>query len=1141
MRGRHRCPPLILSFVSGRLIPFCLLLSVLNLLDSARLFQAEEIILQLPAVPTPLGRVLEAVEKQTGQSFIPLAGVGDLIVQLPTDRMPLSRFFTHLRRVLRVRILLSGRTHYVLPVPSPRELLDRLSRHTPAFPPNFQGNLTTVFLTSWGWQEEPFSVSFQAPDRLVIKGRDSVLWTEGDSGKVLRLRPPVMETTHSPLMDWTDPTLGVQGVPALGFGWKKLKGWEPTDSGAVLVAGKPAWVLDLSRSGDPHQEIVYTFSKVSLPGTVLTFYKAPQALPWRVRLYLDVENLSVLRREVMDPGSILLQTVTAAPRNGGPDLTVSESEVRDVVGTVIGRIRWSDLSPSQTAASPPELPPSALADDDPAWDAVRSAQRAWRDRDDIRRAQALLERAIALSSHPVIRYQAAGLFDQMSQRERAWQLLTQTGEEIFDHPGSIPLATSLALALGKEKELIGLLEDRFPSDPAGIGPALAELTGLVQWKSGQFPSLSAHWHRKTVEALSAKDPRTLEDESIAFQSAQRLTVIEWSRDAFPALRQWVDGTASLMEPIRYALLTWIALDEGREAEAKRYWQILQNRFSDRLVLRLFVAELAEAYGLEREAEKEYQTIADQLPLSEEGKRARWHYLRRLIEDGRAEASVRYFLDSLRTLRSDLTRSSFAGEFRTLATLSLRHNLIARTANGFIRRKVFHPYSLWLFDLMAHFSVSEGQRKEALGILSALSDRDAFWAFRWSQEALEGAELIRLDERVSDWWRRFPKQPFFTMLFPQLPILRLPQEKHPAVLRQLVRDASLRSKEIKKSGALSPLEEQIVDALTLLNNPANWLDRPGEVKAHWEKLANWPGEEAASVRTLARQVLVAFHGFHMDAPRFLNLVDSAMETCRDETSRIVIAQNALQVLVRRGQWAPLWTRLSDWLSRPYSDFFKRSLLTAWRWVVGPFAADATAQQSFLKTLETLPDTVPYLVVKAEGYEALKGTESARKTYEKASTMNPPDWFWSVLGEAHLRAKRAERAEEAFLESLTARPDMERAAFWIQSVLDQEKRPDPFLVRRLMAQLGMHWNLLVALAPSEEPKRAFTLMRMAERFATFDPTVSPQRLFSLRLQTAQTAARAGRRDDARKILSLFLQEEVPEAFRSQALDLLRSFAL
>lgn len=623
-----------------------------------------------------------------------------------------------------------------------------------------------------------------------------------------------------------------------------------------------------------------------------------------------------------------------------------------------------------------------------------------------------------------------------------------------------------------------------------------------------------------------------------FQAAQSLAVLEWSRDALPTVKKWVLRADPIWEPIRRTLLIWCALDEGNGAEAREQWRSLSERCPDALAVRLFVAELAEAYGLEREADAEYRFLSEALPLSEEGKRAQWHRLRRLIEEGKGDDAVHYFLEALSSLRGEQTRSAFAGEFRNLATLSLRHNLIAQTADAFLRSRRYHPNSLWLTDLMAQFSVSEGQRKEALDILDVpLTEKNPFWAMRWSQEALAVGELSLLDKRLASWRQRFKAQPFFSLLFAQMPILRLSQESHPAVLRQLVRDAALRVQELKKTGTLSSLEEAIIEGLTLLNNPANWLDKPSEVKGRLERLVHWAGDDALLVRNIARQALVAFHGFHLELPRFLALVDSGLKACHDETSQIVLAQNALQVLVQRGQWDSLWSRIADWLSGPRSDLFRRSLLTAWRVVVTPFSANDKVREGFLKILDSLPDEIPFLVLKAEAYEALGASDTARRIYEDAARKKPPDWFWTVYGEALLRAKRYEGAESAFLKALERAPDLERAVFWIQAVLGQEKRPDPSLVRRLIAHLGWQWVLLTAMAPSERLERAFTILRIAERFATFDPTIDPRRLFGLRLQAAEAALRAGAIDYAQKWVTLFLQLEAPPEFQQQALELSR----
>jgi tetratricopeptide (TPR) repeat protein len=199
------------------------------------------------------------------------------------------------------------------------------------------------------------------------------------------------------------------------------------------------------------------------------------------------------------------------------------------------------------------------------------------------------------------------------------------------------------------------------------------------------------------------------------------------------------------EPIGRALLAWAAMEREDGETAREHLRQLRERFADWTLLRLAMAELAESYGFTDEAEGEYRRLLSEVPMTPEGLRAREHWLRRLVETDKAEEAVRFFLDSLRVFRDDWAKSGWAETFREIATTALQHNRIANLAEAWRTQKVAHPDHAWLYDLMAHFSESEGNLDDALEVLHQATltyPRMPIFAARWCQLVLRLHEEAR---------------------------------------------------------------------------------------------------------------------------------------------------------------------------------------------------------------------------------------------------------------------------------------------------------------------------------------------------------------------------------------------------------------
>lgn len=1134
----------------------------------------------------PLKEVLAELQRQAGYSFVPVGDAGERTVTLMLDKASLFEAVRRLRQQTGYSFLLSGKTYFVVPSLTANELWKRLTSSAPSSPSRFGGTLSLTERTPWGWQKTTTYIRFQSPDRFVAEMPTALFWSDGQRTWLWDKQQSVMIEQPSPLWDWAGASLGVSAVPAFGHGWTNLEDWQPTDTAVSLVAGRPTWVLELTRKGKPPTQVTFLFTRVSLPGTIYAPYHEPQPIAWRVRCYLDCETLTVIRREVYDPRGLSVRVVTATALERQGNLIVPRRfEVLDAGLTVVAKGDWSpqELTGDFAAPTPPA---DVLTSETPVGRLLTQARRSWLDRDDAATAIRLLEQALQQTDHPAALLDAATLYAQMNRPEKAWACLEKMSEKIWQFPDAVSLAMTLADTLRAWTSLEEWLRKQADRPSPAVWMALAQLSALRAWQQDKESSEPLEWYGRILKHLTQKsaDSQSLIPGSLplAWDAAQRLFEAAWR---FGRLKEVKAIAQSLLtkptEPIGIALLAWLAMEEDDEAQARQKLRQLRERYPDWTALRLTMAELAEAYGLSDEAEEEYRAMVNEMPMLPEGNRARTHLLRRLVETDRAEDAVRFFLDSFASFRSDWTKDGWVSEFREVATSSLRHNRIANLADWWWKKRIAHPYAMWLFDLMAHFADSEGKPDEALNILHQATiayPKSGFYAARWCQGVIRlhdiamrlrsqtketfspeeiswlkeaPKQLAMMDKRLLMWQAQFSAQPFFGLLFIFTPNLQSAYEENPAVLRRLAREAVLRAHEWRKRQPMSAPEGLLVNALALLNHAGNWLDRPDEVRTALLQLEQVDGEQWHGLRHLARQLFIAFNGFQPNLSQLLPLIDRGMAGCRDDTERIVIAQNAVQVLVQRGQWDEALSRLHTWLSLPGSDLYRRSLLLGWRVILTPLLSDEKMRPIVQERLKTLPDDAVGWVLQAEAFEAMGGTDKAKETYQKAlSHLKAPlgsagaslsqvyaDWLWQLYGEAALRWGDLATAEKALMEAVRQAPTWERALMWLQTRSQQEKPPDAETIRRWLVHFGWRWQLLTALSAQSEPPAAFRLLRLSERLATVDPTVAREQLFALRLNLARTAIAVGQTQLARFWLDLLRQPEAPEDFQTVAGELLQ----
>jgi len=1124
------------------------------------LITAQPPMVNLAAEKQSLAEVLSQLASQTGFQFVPVGEARERTVTIVVEKAPLPDVLRRLRTLVGCAFVRSGKVYFAIPLLSSSELLKRLQVQASALPSRWEATVTLRELTGWGWRTTAIHLRFEAPFRFLAESPTFALWSDGKRTWLLDKNHQVVIERLSPLTDWSDATLGVHAVPAFGHGWAQMSDFKPVKVEAAVLLGRPCWVLEWSRKGTPPTQVTFTYIRITLANTVLVPYHEPQPVPWRVRCFVDCETLTVIRREIYDPRGFPLRVITPTEivLYGGQAIP-NRFEVLDGGMSVVGQGEWQWGKPIQEFALPP-IPRAALHPETPVGRALAQAEQMWESRDDADGAIHLLKQVLAQTDHPFALVRAATLSARMNRPEEAWACLQKLGERLGQFPEAVALALEVASLLRQWDDLGKRLQTLRDKDLPVIWSALAQLTALRDWQQDRETTEPLLYSLRALHTFATKPSLQPEELSMAWEIARRTFVLAWRHARLTELAQLADKwLTSPLAPLALALQTWVAMESGNEPLVRLKVKELQERFADFLALRLAIAELAEAYGFNDIADAEYQALANSFPLLPEGSKAREHLLRRLVETDQPDEAVRFFLNTLPFYRSDWTKCGFAAEFQATATLSLRHSRIANWAEGWRGRRVPHPYALWLYDLMAHFAESEGNPKEALSLLwqavSAASPQ-SFWAARWCQQVLQVHEswmrrdldefaakeqrdwgrqlVVRMDEMVGKWRRAFAQQPFFARLFVFLPSIKAAYEENPSVLRKLAQEQQLRADDWRKTVGTNDPDRLLMDALALLNYVGNWLERPAEIRSALllaEQLS-----DAHLARHIARLLFIAFNGVQPDFKQLLPLIDRAVNSCGDEGERIAVAQNALQTLLRNQLWSEALSRYHRWLSLTGSDLFRRSLLLGWRSVLAPLLSDEKIRPFVWQQLAQLPDDAVGWVLRAEALEAMGGADKAREAYEYALTKSNADWLWQLYGEAAQRWGDLERAERALTEAVKQFPTWERALLLLQ-VREALNRPlEPQTLLRWMGYFGWQWQLLTALAAQSEPQEAFRLFRLAERLATFDPTIERLPLFQLRLALAKSALAVGQTQLARYWLELLRQPESPDPIRRQALDLL-----
>lgn len=1100
----------------------------------------------------PLKEALLALEEKTNYRFVPIGDVGERKVTVMLKEVSLHEILAHLSRSAKCSFLPFRRTFYVMPRLSPAELWGRLQNLS--LPQ--RGIIATVKVmtrTSWGWQTTISRLHFFPPDRLSVETGETILWSEGGRERLWVKGKGYIQDVPSPLFDWVAIPLSAHSVPAFGYGWKRLLGWRPVQSEVALLLGRPVWVLELERRGSPPQRPTFVFRRPIVPGAIYVPYLEPTPIPWRIRCFLDRENLTLLRWEVYDPRLWLLRLVTATKVGQKEGLFIPTGfEVLDASMTVIAKGEWTRWRFTDEPPRPPRIPLNVLSPDSDPFQTLKRANRAWSERDEKGTAIKLAMRVVQGSDHPFALLEAAQLLASLGRPQRAWEAIEKMGRCIHKFPDALTLLFNLATSLGREREALKILNEQADEATPLSWFHIARLLERQGRSDKKHLSEALKWYGRILRGFQGAKSLSPSDASLLWDVIRRLFLLTWAFESWGGWKAFCSRMAETsLAPFAHALLMWTALEQGDFQAAKEHWRWIRENCPEWWALRLAMAEMAETYGLVGGVDREYYTIATQVPSFPEGKRALWHRLRRLVEEGKGDEAVRWWLKGLRLLRGEWTKCGWASEFRQLATLSLRHNLIAQAANRW--RKKWVPERAWLDDLLAHFCEGEGDWEGALKELDralARNEGDAFFAARWCQGALRAVQrygtekaqrkrairlLQDLDRRLMKWQRQFPDQPFFSLLSVFLPRLQSLYEVHPSKLRRLLRVHRLRGQRwLRRYAPPKGPYTRLVRALVPLNSPSDWLDRPRQIILALQDLARIEGEAWHPLRHIARQLLIGFSSFRLEG-WFPSFVDEALQACWDETEMLAITQNALQVWIQRQRWGEIFQRLSRWLSGARSDFYRRSLLSAWRDLLSPFAQDPRSEKLLRWVLEQLPDDAVGWIFRAEALEVMGATDSAKEAYRKALEKSDADWVWQLFGEAAGRWGEWEIAEGASRKALEKKPTLERALFLLQAQMAQEKIPDPKEIRHWVLFFGWNWRLLAALAMGEPMSLASRHLRVAERLATFDPTVDPYRLFDLRLRLAQVALKVGDFRLARSILTRFLQEEAPPFFQDAAQEL------
>ncbi len=1109
----------------------------------------------------PLPEVLEELAKQTGFEFVPVGEARQRSVTLSVEKASLPTVLRRLRMITGCAFVRSQRTYFAIPLMPAGELLKRLKERSAQFPTHLAAIVTLRERTRWGWQTTSWQLRFEAPNRFVAQAPNLTVWSEGAKTWVWDYRQQVITERSSPLSDWSEGWLGVHAVPAFGHGWDALGDWHPSSVEAATLLHRPCWVLELRRKGSPPKQTTYTYSRIALSNTLIVPYQEPQPVPWEVRCFLDCETLSVLRREVFDPRGLPLRILDAE------ELAVQREAVVPVKFTMLdggmsplahGEWKLLEVAEPLTLPSPP---PTVLHPERMPMQVLLQAERAWADWDNAQDAVRLLEQLLGTTNHPVAHLRAALLFTRMNQPEKAWAVWQKSFKHLLAFPEAIALATELATVLRRNEELEKQLRAAAENGTPTLWLALGQAIAWRNWQQNQETEEPLTWYQRALNHFSAQKELLPDELTIAWEAAQRCFVLAWRHGRLSELlRQAEQWQQTPLAPIAIALQAWIAMERGNEPVALSLLADLQEGFGDCLALQLAMAELAETYGITDVADRVYQKLATGFPLLPEGMRAREHLLRRRMEAGQLEEALRLFLLALPFSRSDWTKCGWAAEVSATATLSLRHSQFANLAEAYRQQRFLPPQGIWLYDLMAHFAESEGNLEEALKLLeqaTALAPRQPFWAARWAQQVLETHEswlsglldewaakerrelaqknLLRLEEQVAKWRRLHAEQPFFARLFLFLPSLKAAYEENPGVLRRLAREQQLRAQEWLKTAGQQAPDRLLMEALALLNFVGNWLERSADIRSALLRVERLPGEDEHSARHLARLLFIAFNSVQPDHKQLLPLLDRAMESCRDEGERIAVAQNALQTLVRHQLWSEAFRRMHQWLRLPGSDLFRRSLLLGWQTVLAPWVADDNARTLLTTQLTYLPDDAIGWLLRAKALEAMGSTNKAKEAYEFALTKEKADWLWQLYGEAAQQWGDLETAERALTEAVRQHPVWERALLLLQV---REARQNPLDERELLrwiGHFGWRWQLLTALAARSDPIQAFHYLRLAERLATFDPTVSRFSLLSLRLALAKAAVAVSQLSVANYWLELLSQPEVPAEIRQEAIAL------
>lgn len=1116
----------------------------------------------------PLREVLTALSQQTGYTFVPIGDAGDRTVSAQWDKVPLPEALRRLRALVRCAFLRSQRTYFVVPLLDADALRQRLAQ---APSPNTLA-ATVVFAerTGWGWRPVTAHLQFQAPDRFTLELPQARIWSEAERVMAWDKQRGVVTEAASPLRDWTNAMLGVVAVPNFGHGWTHLSDWQPTEVTATVLKNRPVWVLELTRKGTPPPQITFSLLRVTLSNTLYAPYIEPAPVAWRVRCFVDCQTLNAVRREVYDPNGRPLLVVAAELASPNRPLWAipHRFEVLDAGLTPVGRGEWQ---PAESGAAEPAtpLPADVLRPEHPIARRLQQAEQVWLSRDDAATALRLLGEAVADTQHPAAMASAAALYARLNRPDAAWRCLQKMQAHLWRFPEAVALALQLADALRRWSELQAWLQAQSDRPSPAVWMALAQLATLQawqQWSAGREVSderaeAPTVWWERVLRHVAAH-PDDPGDRATAWTAAQRLFVWAWATDQLAKATDIAQGLLNTpAAPLGHALLAWAAMERNDADTARRHLRAVQEQFADWTALRLDLAELAETYGLTDEADSEYRRLATETAMTPEGWRSREHWLRRLVENDRAEEAVRLFLDSVALVRTDWAKSQWAETFRETATTALRHNRVAGTAQKWWEHKVAHPDAVWLYDLMARFSESEAQWDEALNWLHRATTaflRQPIFAARWCQVVLRLHEVAQrgapdpnaakrlrqlalkrlawMDERLRSWHRQFAGQPFFAWLFIFTPNLLAAYEENPAGIRRQVREFLRRAKEVMPASA--PAERQLLETLTLLNNPANWLDRPSDIRRALLQLQQVTGAQWHGLRNLARQLFAAFNGVQPDLNLFLPFLDEAIDGCWDDVERIAVAQNALQALVQRQLWREALSRLHRWLQLPGSDLYRRSLMLGWRSVIAPLVTEEKGQMAVMQQLTLLPDDAAGWVLRAEAFEVMGGTDKAKAAYERAVAQSDADWVWQLYGEAALRWNDVPTAQQALAKALRAAPSAERALFWLQVRTQGDQQVDATTLQRMVACFGWHWRLLAALAGVvNDPAEAFRWGQVAERLATMDAGASREQKFWLRVHLARLAGQAGHRALAQFWLERLRHPEAPESIRTAADEVAR----